>query len=105
MNVNDTHPTSRNAQGIEASAFNLGSANSKQFVLLGGIYVLDVVATGSGTVALQKVGPDGSTLITPQSASVSATGSVGPLYLAPGTYQITVTTLTAVYASVSSVPI
>jgi hypothetical protein len=103
MNVTEVQPKTRNSFGIEANAFNLGSSSSAKFTLEGGYYTLDVVATfGGGTVKVQAVGPDGSTLIN-TALTLSANGTISGA-LPPGTYQITVTTATAVYASVTSVP-
>lgn len=103
MNITEAQPKTRNAFGIESNAFNLGSSSSAKFVLEGGGYCLTASATfGGGSVAIWMVGPDGSTLIA-TALSLSANGSIeGPL--PAGTYQIVVTTATAVYASLQSIP-
>lgn len=72
-------------------------------LLLGGAYCLDVVATGAGSVTLQRLGPDGATWITAATA-LTATGTSGSLALPTGTYRITVAGLTAVYASLTPTP-
>jgi hypothetical protein len=104
MNVTEAQPLTRTAQGGWQNAFHLSSSSSGQFQLEGGYYILSASATwGGGSVTLQIVGPDGSTLIS-TALTLTANGQVGG-YLPPGTYQITVTTSTAVYAVVQSVPI
>lgn len=104
MNVTEVQPQTRNAQGTLSNAFHLSASNSGLFQLIGGYYCLTASATwSSGTVTVQAVGPDGSTLIN-TALTLSANGqSLG--YLPAGTYQITVATSTAVYASLQSVPI
>lgn len=69
----------------------------------GGNYSLAVVATGSGNVTLQRLGPDGVTYIT-AATPVTATGITAVLGLAPGQYRAAVTTLTAVYAELTRIP-
>jgi hypothetical protein len=103
MNITEVQPKSRNSLGIESNAFNLGSSSSARFTLEGGGYTLDALATwGGGTVKVQAVGPDGSTLIN-TALTLSANGTISGA-LPAGTYQITVTTATAVYASLTSIP-
>jgi hypothetical protein len=101
-NVGDCQPMSRNAQGIMTNGFNLGSANSAVFSLYGGLYALDVVASGSGSVTLERLGPDGSTFIS-TALTLSATGTIQG-QLPPGEYKLVVATLTAVYACVVEIP-
>jgi hypothetical protein len=93
-------------RGHESFAWSNISATPAQFSLLGGTYVLDAVATWStGSVKLQRVGPDGSTLIDPATAaSLTANGTSGALSLPPGKYQLTIATATAVYASLTRIP-
>lgn len=83
-----------------------GSATTL-FEIDGGVYVLTGVATwGGGNIDLQKLGPDGSTLLdlsTP--VKLTANGCTAPAYLPPGQYQLTVTTATAIYAELSRVPV
>lgn len=104
MNVTEIQPQSRTAQGGLVNAFHLSGSNSAVFPLLGGYYCFSAVATwSSGTVTVQMVGPDGTTLIN-TALTLSANGQInGPL--PAGSYQITVATATAVYASLQSIPI
>jgi hypothetical protein len=102
-NIGEVFPQTRTSQGGLANAFNLGSASSAQFQITGGFYCLDAIATwGGGSVTVQRVGPDGSTLIS-TALTLSANGTIEG-YLPPGTYQITVATATAVNASLVSIP-
>ena len=104
MNVTEVQPQTANGQGIFSNAFSLAAANSAPFALIGGYYCLSAIATGSGSVTLKMLGPDGSTYVnTALTITTSATQSLG--YLPQGTYKIVVTTFTAVYACVQSVPI
>lgn len=63
----------------------------------------DMAGGAAGTIALQILGPDGSTLIN-TALTLSANGEVLG-YLPAGTYQITQTTNSGTSASVQSVPI
>lgn len=74
------------------------------FVLQGGVYCLDAIATwGGGSLTLTRLGPDGSTYMTAATA-LTADGSSGAIALPPGTYKFTIATATAVYASLTRIP-
>jgi hypothetical protein len=74
------------------------SATQGPFVLLGGKYGVSVSATfNSGTIALQTLGPDGTTFVT--AASFTANGYQA-VDLPAGKYQVAITTETAVNVSV-----
>ena len=79
------------------------SANTAAFVLRGGLYGVDVVATGTGTVTLEKLAGDGTTYVTAL-AAFSTNGAYATVYLPPGTYKLAVATFTAVYAQVQRIP-
>lgn len=92
---------------------------SAAFPLEGGQYLASVVATGisgSNTVELQRLGPDGSTWLS-LSASFNNAGTEADLVigkfsangakllpLAPGNYRWNVTTATNTFAEVQRVP-
>jgi hypothetical protein len=79
------------------------SATPANFYLLGGRYAFSVNATfGGGSVTLNQLQPDGTTLIA-AAAPITASGSV-IVDLPPGTYQITIVTATAVVGAVVRVP-
>lgn len=81
------------------------SATTAAFELKGGAYTLDLVATGSGTVTLQRLGPDGSTYITADpAAALTANGTTGAMALPQGLYRVNIATFTAVYVNITRVP-
>jgi hypothetical protein len=84
------------------ASFNLGSASSPTFVLLGGRYDVRAIAASWGTVTLQSIGPDSSTLLNAATA-FAANGMVSPITLGPGAYQFTVAAATGAYASIAPV--
>jgi hypothetical protein len=74
----------------ENVAFSNISATTSPFELKGGTYVVDGIWTGSGTVTLQRLGPDGTTYQTAVTAlSTSGTPSAA-VQLPPGQYKIAV---------------
>jgi len=80
------------------------AANSATFQLVGGVYVVDAVANfNSGSITLQRLGPDGSTYITAVTA-LTANGTSGGVPLPAGTYQIAVASASALSVSVTRVP-
>lgn len=81
------------------------SANTAAFELAGGCYVIDTIATwnSTGTVTLQRLGPNQSGYLTAATA-ISADGVTSGLVLPPGTYRFAVATATAVYVSITRVP-
>jgi hypothetical protein len=91
------------ASGADGIYIVNGSASSALTGLLGGEYSISVTATfGGGSVTLQMLSLDGSSLITVLPAiTISGFGSID---LPPGQYQLTVTTATAVYAALSRIP-
>ncbi len=67
----------------------LVTATSSQFQLISGKYWFSAVGTfNSGTITLQRAGPDGNTLVTVITGLTAAGGSAADL--PPGTYQVTV---------------
>lgn len=84
---------------------NAAPGTSAAFYLEGGLYQIDIVCTGTPSATLNRVGPDGSTLI-PTSAAITASGGViAPQYLPPGIYKAVIATSTANYLSVTRIPI
>ena len=78
------------------------SATPATFPLLGGLYGIVVSATfGGGSVTLQTVSGDGTTLITVLPAFTA--NGFGNVDLPAGQYSLTITTATAVYASVTRI--
>lgn len=92
------------ASATESKQFSNISATTSAFRLKGGKYGVTVVATfGGGSVTLQGLAFDGSTFVTVLAAFTAA--GYATVDLPPGQYQLAVATATAVYASVTSVPL
>jgi hypothetical protein len=79
------------------SWLNIGTTPAA-FTLPGGLYGVTVMGTGFGTVTLQRLAPDGTTYVT----ALTAFGANGyqSVYLPSGTYQLAISSTTAVYADV-----
>lgn len=91
------------ATAIESKQFSNISATTAAFSLKGGKYALIASATfGGGNLQLQALAMDGSTYVNVGS-SITAAG-LTTYDLPPGTYKIAVTTATAVYVSLTSIP-
>lgn len=78
-------------------------ATPSDFTIMGGVYALDVIGTGFGTVTLARQGPDGSTYLTAATA-LSANGTSGAISLPLGIYRLVIATTTAVYATLTRIP-
>lgn len=77
------------------------SASQAFVVRLGGKYLLIATATfGGGSVKLSALASDGSTYVDIANGSLTAAGTL-TADLAPGSYRLTVTTATGVYASLA----
>ena len=76
--------------GDASPSFGPSTGNSPTFTLQGGKYWVAAIGTfNSGTIALQKFGPDGATLVGPTGASFTSAGNA-VVDLPPGTYQWTI---------------
>lgn len=74
--------------GAPAAATQVTSTSSR-FQLSGGKYWFAAVGSfNSGTATLQRVGPDGNTMVTAATGLTSAGGNTSDL--PPGTYQVTI---------------
>jgi hypothetical protein len=79
------------------------STSSAYVTLLGGLYSLSAIATwSSGSLQVGMLAGDGSTNI-PVGTALSANGQ-NTVYIPAGQYRITVTTSTAVYATLVRIP-
>lgn len=99
-------------------AFSNISASQTFTILCGGRYLVSVTGSNFGTVAVQKLAPDGTTYVdltqafnmSDDSAAIDQViGSFGAagakaLDLAPGQYQLTISSATAVYAEIARCP-
>lgn len=105
-------------RALDGGTMVKNSTNAGAFNLpLGGRYAISVSATfGGGSVALQQLGPDGTTYLdikdhfnnagTAVELTIGSFASAGVfvLDLPAGTYKFTITTATAVYASIARIP-
>jgi len=87
----------------QAVSFSNIGATTAAFQLSGGKYAIMAAATGSGTMGLQILGPDGSTFIAAHTAFAAVTGFV-VVDLPPGQYKFVIATFTAVYATICRIP-
>lgn len=106
---------------MQHEAFSVTDAGTSATfnLVLGGHYLFTAKATwgSGGTVAVQRLAPDGSTYVdilaaydasaAEQNEPINTLGANGALIipLAPGAYQLTITTATAVYAEVARIPL
>jgi hypothetical protein len=92
------------ATATESKKFlNIGVGNTAAFALKGGKYTALVNATfGGGNVQLQTLAGDGSTFVN-VGAAITAAGLTN-YDLPPGQFRFAVTTATAVFISLTSVP-
>jgi hypothetical protein len=91
------------ATATEAFLFSNIGVTSAAFTLRGGKYAIASTATGAGTMGLQMVGPDGSTLV-PVHAVFATTNGYAVVDLPPGQYKYFIATFTAVFAMIARIP-
>lgn len=72
----------------ENVAFSNIAATTAAFSLTGGKYAVDVIGSTFGTVTLERLGPDGTTMLTAL-AAFSATGTANA-DLPPGQYKLAI---------------
>jgi hypothetical protein len=84
---------------------NGAPGTSATFELKGGIYALDFLGTGTGTVVLNRLAGDGVTFLpVPLPAAITVSVIAEPLYLPPGQYNVVIATTTANYVTICRVP-
>lgn len=79
------------------------SATPPAFALGGGKYAVSAIATGTGTMGLQMLMPDGVTFNPVHTAFATTTGFT-TVDLPAGQYQFSIATFTAVSVSITSIP-
>jgi hypothetical protein len=79
------------------------AAGTYAFTLRGGSYWVEFIGTGSGTVDLKKLAPDGTTY-TARITQISATAGQQTISLPPGSYEVVIATFTANYFEVTRIP-
>lgn len=98
------------SSGSESISFTNLSATPAAFTLKGGRYAMTVHATfGGGSVILKTLAADGLTWVPCDNVATSGTGFTADgnqqFDLAPGQYQLAITTATGVYAAVARIPL
>lgn len=89
---------------VEKQVFSNIAATPTQFTLRGGQYAVMVNATfGGGSITLQRLSLDGSTLVTCLTAFTAA--GYATVNLPSGTYSVTIVTALAVYCEIVSIAV
>lgn len=83
---------------------NAAAGTSTAFILQGGRYAFAFNGTGTGTVDLRGVGPDGATAIAVGLTQITATAGYQVVELPPGSYTVVIATFTANYVSLTRIP-
>lgn len=92
------------AQEIQKPFTNAAAATSTAFALGGGRYAFAFNGTGSGTVDLKMLGPDGATYQACGLTQITATTGFQVVELPPGTYEVVIATFTANYVTIARIP-
>ena len=82
---------------------NIGVGTTAPFTLRGGSYWIETQSTGTGTIDLKKLGPDGSTY-TARITQITTTAGQQTISLPPGTYEWVIATFTANYLEITRIP-
>jgi hypothetical protein len=85
--------------GESVQPFKNTAAGTKTFSLQGGQYMFAFVGTGTGTVDLKMLGPDGATYIPCGLTQITATTGQQVLFLPIGQYEVIIATFTANYVT------
>ena len=89
----------------DSQAFSNISATTAAFALNGGLYGVDCTATfGGGSVKLQKVLGDGSSLASVSSSTDFSAAGFATVNLPSGNYKFVVATASAIYAEIARIP-
>lgn len=84
--------------------FSNAAAGTAKFSLRGGRYAVVYSGTGTGTVDLKMLGPDGTTYIACGLTQITATTGYQVVELAPGAYEVVIATFTANYVGITRIP-
>lgn len=84
--------------------FNNAAAGTATFELKGGAYAFIFLGTGTGTVDMSVLGPDGVTYVACGLTQITATTGFQTLTLPPGQYRVVIATFTANYVRVVRIP-
>jgi hypothetical protein len=83
---------------------NAANGTSAQFELRGGRYAFVFDGTGTGTVDLKILGPDGATFQPCGLTQIVATTGYQVVELPPGQYEVIIATFTANYVVIARIP-
>lgn len=81
---------------------NAAANNYGAFLVTGGLYAVETLSAGAGSILLQRLGPDGVTWVTV--VTIVATSNFSTAQLPPGQYRWSISGFTANYASISRIP-
>lgn len=84
--------------------FNNAAAGTVTFELRGGRYAVEFAGTGTGTVDVKGLGPDGATFIAVGVTQITATTGYQVVELPPGQYEAIIATFTANFLTLTRVP-
>lgn len=82
---------------------NVAAGTIGPFNLRGGSYWIETNSTGSGTIDLKRLGPNGTTY-TARITQITATAGQQTITLPPGTYEWVIGTFTANYLEITRIP-
>jgi hypothetical protein len=93
------------ARAVDGYFANNISATTAAFPLAGGRYAVDALATwNAGSVKLQKIAGDGSTLVSVSSATDFTANGFATVDLPSGKYKLVVATATAASVVIRRIP-
>jgi hypothetical protein len=81
---------------------NVGPGTIGPFNLRGGLYWIETKSTGTGSIDLKKLGPDGSTF-TARITQITATAGQQTISLPQGSYEWVIATFTANYLEITRI--
>lgn len=84
--------------------FSNAAAATVTFELIGGRYAITYKGTGTGTVDVAILGPDGTTYIACGVTQITATTGYQIIELPPGQYRAVIATFTANYLTLTRIP-
>ena len=92
-------------RAIDGTSFLNIAATTADFYLDGGKYGIDMTATGSGTVKLQKRTGDNTTYVSVSTATdMAATPAYATVDIPAGYYHFTIGGFTAIYINIRRIP-
>lgn len=81
---------------------NAAAGTGTAFEVTGGLYAIETLATGAGSIALQRLGPDGVTW--GSVVTIPTTSNFSTAQLPRGQYRWLTSGFTAIFATISRIP-